>query len=65
LAHRSREEAGEIVKQHGGSLSSSVSKKTSYVVVGTDAGSKHEKAKELGVTILSEGEFEKLLHLKV
>ena len=61
LANRSRDEAGEIVKQHGGSVVSSVSKKTSYVVVGTDPGSKYDKAKELGVTILSEAEFEKLI----
>ena len=64
LDHRSREDAGEIVKQHGGSVSSSVSKKTSYVVVGTDPGSKYDKAKELGVTILNEAEFEKLAGLK-
>jgi DNA ligase (NAD+) len=64
LANRSREEAGEIVQQHGGKVSGSVSKKTDYVVVGTDPGSKYDKAKELGVTILSEGEFEKLLGLK-
>jgi DNA ligase (NAD+) len=64
LANRSREEAGELVKQHGGKVSSSVSKKTDYVVVGTDPGSKYDKAKELGVTILSESEFEKLLGLK-
>jgi DNA ligase (NAD+) len=64
LANRSREEAGEIVKQHGGSVVGSVSKKTSYVVVGSDPGSKYDKAKELGVTILSESEFEKLLNLK-
>jgi DNA ligase (NAD+) len=63
LANRSREEAGEIVQQHGGKVSGSVSKKTDYVVVGTDPGSKYEKAKELGVTILSEAEFEKLLGL--
>jgi DNA ligase (NAD+) len=61
LANRSREEAGEIVKQHGGSVVSSVSKKTSYVVVGTDPGSKHDKAKVLGVPILSESEFERLV----
>ena len=61
LANCSREEAGEIVKQHGGSVVSSVSKKTSYVVVGSDPGSKYDKAKELGVTILSETEFEKLI----
>jgi len=64
LANRSREEAGEIVQQHGGKVSGTVSKKTDYVVVGTDPGSKYDKAKELGVTILSEGEFEKLLGLK-
>jgi DNA ligase (NAD+) len=61
LANRSREEAGELVQQHGGKVSGSVSKKTDYVVVGTDPGSKYGKAKELGVTILTESEFEKLL----
>jgi DNA ligase (NAD+) len=64
LANRSREEAGELVQQHGGKVSSSVSKKTDYVVVGTDPGSKYDKAKELGVTILTEAEFEKLLQAK-
>jgi len=64
LANRSREEAGELVQQHGGKLSGSVSKKTDYVVVGTDPGSKYDKAKELGVPILTESEFEKLLGLK-
>ena len=64
LANRSREEAGEIVQQHGGKVSGSVSKKTDYVVVGTDPGSKYEKAKELGVTILTEREFENLVGLK-
>jgi DNA ligase (NAD+) len=60
LANRSREEAGELVQQHGGKVSSSVSKKTDYVIVGTDPGSKYDKAKELGVTILNEAGFEKL-----
>jgi DNA ligase (NAD+) len=64
LANRSREEAGELVKQHGGKVSGSVSKKTDYVVVGAEPGSKHEKAKELGVPILTESEFEKLLAMK-
>jgi DNA ligase (NAD+) len=64
LANRSREEAGELVGQHGGKVSGSVSKKTDYVVVGTDPGSKYEKAKELDVTILSEAEFEKLIGAK-
>jgi DNA ligase (NAD+) len=61
LVHQSREEAGVLVQQHGGKVSGSVSKKTDYVVVGTDPGSKYEKAKELGVEILTEAEFEKLL----
>jgi DNA ligase (NAD+) len=64
LANRSREEAAELVQQHGGKISGSVSKKTDYVVVGTDPGSKYDKAKELGVTILTETEFEKLLPSK-
>ena len=64
LANRSREEAGELVQQHGGKVSGSVSKKTDYVVVGTDPGSKYDKAKELGVTILTETEFEKLVASK-
>ncbi|HEV3419370.1 MAG TPA: NAD-dependent DNA ligase LigA [Candidatus Acidoferrum sp.] len=64
LEHRSREEAGELVLQHGGKLGGSVSKKTDYVVVGADPGSKYDKAKELGVTILTEAEFEKLIGLK-
>jgi DNA ligase (NAD+) len=61
LANRSREEAAQMVVQHGGKISGSVSKKTSYVVVGTDPGSKYDKAKELAVPILSESEFEKLV----
>jgi DNA ligase (NAD+) len=64
LEHRSREEAGELVQQHGGKLSGSVSKKTDYVVVGADPGSKYDKAKELGVAILTESEFEKLIGVK-
>ncbi len=64
LANRSREQAAELVQQHGGKISGSVSKKTDYVVVGTDPGSKYDKAKELGVTILTESEFEKLIAAK-
>jgi len=52
------------VKQHGGKIVGSVSKKTDYVVVGTDPGSKYDKAKELGVPILDEAGFEKLVGLK-
>ena len=64
LLNRSREEAGELVQQHGGKVSGSVSKKTDYVVVGADPGSKYDKAKELGVSILTEQEFEKLVGIK-
>ena len=61
LANRSREEAGQLVMQHGAKVSGSVSKKTAFVVVGADPGSKYDKAKELGVPVLTEPEFEKLL----
>ncbi len=64
LANRSREDAGKLVMQHGGKVSGSVSKKTDYVVVGTEPGSKYDKAKSLGVPILTEAEFEKLLGVK-
>jgi DNA ligase (NAD+) len=64
LANRSREEAGELVIQNGGKVSGSVSKKTDYVVVGSDPGSKYDKAKELGVAILDETAFEKLIGAK-
>jgi DNA ligase (NAD+) len=61
LARRSREEGGAEVVRHGGKVTSSVSKLTDYVVVGADPGSKYDKARSLGVTILNEDEFEKLL----
>lgn len=61
LANHSREEAEALVASHGGKAGGSVSKKTSYVVVGTDPGSKFDKAKTLGVPILTESQFEKLV----
>ncbi len=61
LETMSREEAGEKVRALGGEVSSSVSKKTSYVVSGESSGSKFDKARELGITILNESEFLKLL----
>ncbi|MEI8205239.1 MAG: NAD-dependent DNA ligase LigA [Kiritimatiellales bacterium] len=57
----SREEAGEQIRARGGSVSSSVSKNTSYVVAGEKAGSKLTKAEELGVKVLDEAAFLKLL----
>lgn len=61
LARRSREEGGAEVARHGGKVGNSVSKLTSYVVVGADPGSKYDKARSLGVTILNEEEFDDLL----
>jgi len=61
LTKCSREEAEALVLSHGGTAGSSVSKKTSYVVVGEDPGSKLEKAKSLKVSILDEAEFNKLV----
>jgi DNA ligase (NAD+) len=61
LAHLSREEAKAQVTARGGKVTSSVSTKTDYVVVGADPGSKNAKARELGITILDEGAFEELL----
>ena len=52
-----RDEASEKIELFGGKVSGSVSKKTSYVVVGENAGSKERKARELGITILSEDDF--------
>ena len=57
----SRDEVAEAITSHGGKNSSSVSKKTDYVVVGTDPGSKFAKAQELGVPILDEAGFKALL----
>lgn len=57
----SRDYFEKLIKELGGRVSGSVSKKTDYVVVGEDAGSKLEKAKALGVKTLSEGEFLKMV----
>jgi DNA ligase (NAD+) len=61
LAACSRDEAGEAVRQAGGKVTSSVSKKTDFVVAGQNAGSKYDKAVELGVPILDEAAFRTLL----
>ena len=57
LQNMTRDEASEIIKLNGGKTSSSVSKKTDYVLAGENAGSKLEKAQNLGVIILSEEQF--------
>jgi len=61
LASCSRDEAGEAVRQAGGKVTSSVSKKTDFVVAGENAGSKYDRAVELGVPILDEAGFRTLL----
>lgn len=61
LEQYSRDEIEEKIEKHGGKLSSSVSNKTSYVIVGEDAGKKLEKAEELGINTLSEADFLKMI----
>ncbi|HEY9074080.1 MAG TPA: NAD-dependent DNA ligase LigA, partial [Desulfobaccales bacterium] len=61
LPRLSREEAKGMVTARGGKVSSSVSTKTDYAVVGADPGSKYAKARKLGVTILDEAAFEELM----
>jgi DNA ligase (NAD+) len=56
-----REDAEQKILAAGGKVTGSVSKKTSYVLAGADAGSKLEKAKELGVPVIDEAEFLKML----
>jgi len=60
LSRRSRAEAEAFIKQHGGKVTGSVSKMTSYLLAGEEAGSKLEKAKQLNITILDEDELERL-----
>lgn len=57
LSEFSREEAAKLIKERGGKISSSVSKKTNYLLLGESPGSKYDKAKKLGVPILTESEF--------
>lgn len=61
LARYTREEASAIIEQNGGKVSSSVSKKTTYVLAGEAAGSKLDKANALGIPILSEDDFETMI----
>ena len=61
LARYDRKGIEDLIKTLGGKATGSVSKKTDFLVVGTDAGSKLDKAKELGVKIYSEDEFDKLI----
>ena len=61
LDHYSRDEAKKLIEDAGGKVAGSVSKKTDYVVAGEEAGSKLDKAKELGVAVIGEKEMEELV----
>ena len=63
LESMTREEAKNLVERLGGKAASSVSRKVDYVVVGKDPGSKYDKARELGLTIIDEEDFKKLVDL--
>lgn len=64
LPTMSRKEASQLIESHGGKVTSSVSKKTSYVLAGEEAGSKFEKAQQLGIPILTEEEFLQMIQEK-
>ena len=61
LEKHSRDEASKIIESHAGKVSSTVSKKTDYVLAGEEAGSKLTKAEKLGVTIITEEQFEEMI----
>lgn len=61
LQSMNRDEAKQRIRELGGDISESVSKKTDYVIVGSEPGSKYQKAKKLGIEIINEGQFLKLL----
>ena len=61
LEKYTRDEASNIIEKFGGKTSSSVSKKTDYVLAGEEAGSKLTKAQNIGLKIITEAEFEELI----
>jgi DNA ligase (NAD+) len=61
LAAMTRDEAAAAIAARGGRVSASVSKKTTYVVAGADPGGKAEKARDLGVTVIDEEAFSRLI----
>lgn len=63
LKHFTREAAEGLIKERGGKVSGTVSKKTDYLLLGEDPGSKYDKAREIGVQIIDEEEFRKMLFL--
>jgi DNA ligase (NAD+) len=61
LAHHTRQDAKKLIEDLGGRVAGSVSKKTDYVIAGSDAGSKLDKARDLGIPIVGEDEMDRLL----
>jgi len=61
LEDYTRDEAGDIIEGFGGKVTSSVSKNTDMVLAGSDAGSKLEKARNLGITVIDEKEFKEMV----
>ena len=61
LPSMTRDEAKNLIESHGGRVMSSVSKKTDFVLAGAEPGSKLDKANQLGVPVIDEGEFKKML----
>ena len=61
LPNLKRSQASKLIEENGGKVSSSVSKKTSFVLAGEDAGSKLEKAKNLNIKVINESEFLKMI----
>ena len=61
LEEFTRDQASDIIEKFGGKTSGSVSKKTTYVLAGEDAGSKLTKAQSLGVAVISEAEFKEMI----
>jgi DNA ligase (NAD+) len=63
LSNYTRDEAKKLIEDAGGKVAGSVSKKTDYVVAGTDAGSKLDKARELGVAVIDENGMDDLIKI--
>ena len=62
LEKYTREEIEALIEQHGGRAANSISKKTDYLIAGEKAGTKLDKARKLGARIISEAEFDDLIH---
>lgn len=65
LPNLGRKEAAELIEKYGGKVSGSVSKKTDYVLAGENAGSKLDKANQLGITVISEEELYRMLNINM